>query len=203
MKVFSFKYNILYFTTCFVFISVFLLTQPQETVGQLLTAEYADIKLLAPNFCPRPYYDGADTIYLLGGCDTVTWTRIEVFSISNETIARKSIGSLPWNGVFGTVQADNFGNIFYFGGNSRRDVYKFDPVANQSSLVATLPVDVYGSTSVQYNDSSNTVYILGGYGQGSPRTLLAFDLVLLNYTTIASNLTYGVFGATFLIEEMV
>jgi hypothetical protein len=188
MKDFTSKYNLLYFIT-----SIMFLTQ---STGQLLTAEYVDLKLLAPNGCPQPYYDGEDTIYLLGSCQS-PYTRIEVFSISNETIARKSIGSLPGNGVRGTVQADNFGNIFFFGGGDNyQDVYKFDPVANRSIVAGTLPVDVQDSTSVKYNDSSNTVYILGGDGQGSPNTLLAFDVVLLNYTTIASNLAYRVNQAT-------
>jgi hypothetical protein len=157
-------------------------------VGQVLTAEHVDLKLTDSNRCPRVYYDGENTIYLYG-----CWyeNEIDIFSISTGTITRKTKGALPGSAIEGTVQADNFGNIFYFGGGSYyRDVYKFDPRRNQSSVVATLPFRVYGSTSVKYNDSSNTVYIFGGREQENPNTLLAFDLVLWNYTTIASNLTY-------------
>jgi hypothetical protein len=98
---------------------------------------------------------------------------------------------MPNRGVKGTVQADNAGNVFFFGGGGNfREVYK----VGSREVIATLPVDVRYSNSVKYN-SSNTVYIFGGQDQSNPNTILAFDLERLNYTTIASNLPFYVNGA--------
>ena len=130
----------------FILPTILFLTQPEKSLGQDLTVEYADIKLFAPNAFQRPYYDGQDTIYLFYSVFT---SQIEIFSISTETITRTSLGSMPGVGYGGNIQTDNAGNIFYFGGGSGYDILKFYPTANQSEIVATLLINLYASTSVK------------------------------------------------------
>jgi hypothetical protein len=92
------------------------------------------------------------------------------------------------------MEWDNFGNIFYFGGGSGwNQVYKFDPVTRQSSVMAQLPYDVSYGTTIKQNHSSNTVYILGGWRQG--KELLSFDMKSLTVSSM-TNLSFSTKPAT-------
>lgn len=151
--------------------------------------KYLDVKLPFPNSCPKPWYDGKDSIYLFGWCDNPGRTNILKFSISSESL--ETVGHLPGRGWRGTVHSDRSENVFYLGGGfSWNEVYKFDPTTYSSSSVATLPYDVMSSTSVKYND---TVFILGGTTQFN--TLLTVDMEALNYSTVSTNLSFSVYGA--------
>lgn len=85
----------------------------------------------------------------------------------------------------GIVQPDDLGNIFYFGGGpDGNQVYTFDPATNVVNLTHNVE---YGS-SVKYNDSSDTIFILGGRGQ--VKELLAFNMETLHSSTIPTTLSF-------------
>lgn len=147
---------------------IFLLYAIESSTGQQLSAEYLKVKLPAPN-APDAYYDGDDTIYVIGG-SFHPYNEILAFSITSETV--ELIGSFPGRAQLGTVQGDSSGNIFYIGGEPNyQQIFKFEPVTNTTSIVATLPYLVYHHTSVKYEDK---VYIIGG--RDGPKGLLVFDL---------------------------
>lgn len=161
---------------------VLLYSQLRLSHGQQLSAEYLDVKLPFPSICQAPYYDGQDKIYLFGSC-MLPQNQILVFSISSETIQTLDT-LLPGRALLGSVQSDNFGNLFFFGGGpNSNQVFKFDSSSNSSSHVATLPYDVAYHTSFKRNESSNIVYIFGGYSQAYE--LLAFDMETATATRVA------------------
>lgn len=160
-----------------------LLTHLTPTTGQILTAEYLDVKLPHANGCPLPFYDEYDTIYFFGGCSDDTYTNILKFTVSTDTL--EEIGVLPGRGQVGTVQSDGLGNIFYFGGGDLgTQVYVFNTTPNSSNTVATLPNRVRSGISMKYNDSYSTVFILGGVGQNGE--MLAFYMDTLNVSTVST-----------------
>lgn len=168
---------------------VLLTLLPLPTICQLFSVEYLYVKLPLGNCCPSPVFNGDDTIYLLGGRLPSTATNILKFSISSETL--EEVGQLPSPSHWGSVQSDSFGSIFYFsGGPDGDEVYSFNPTTNVTSIVARLPYNSADHVSIKYNDTSNTVFILGGYDQGW--SLLAFDMVTLNYSTLSYNLPFSV-----------
>lgn len=158
------------------FAPLLLFCQPFNS--QELTAVRLDVKLPFPDNCQAPFYDGEDKIYLVGGCANNPNNKILVFSLSTETLT--VVGSLPGRGSEGTVQKDGYGNIFFFGGSQ---VYKFDPKLNSTFLAATLPYDISSHTSFKLNDTSNTVYIMGGWF-GPDDELLSFDMETLNSSQV-------------------
>ncbi|OXA57738.1 hypothetical protein Fcan01_06682 [Folsomia candida] len=177
--------------------TLLLLSILKPSSGQglpILTPEYLAIKLPSPNSCLTPFYDGNDSIYLFGGCEENNRNQILVYSIISEVI--RFVGTLPTSGMNGHVQGDRAGNMYYIGGLNNGEewtqVVKFSPATNTTSVVVTLPFSVQDSTSVKYNGTSNTIYIIGG--DANPTSLMALDLSLSTHSTVAT-LPFGIHQA--------
>lgn len=169
---------------------LFLQTQLPPNSGQLLSAEYLDVKLPESSSCIRhAIYDEDDSIYFFE-CST---TKILKFSISSQTLAE--IGSLPGPISWGITQPDSTGNIFVFGGGpASNEVYVFNPTTNTTTTVATLPYRATERISIKYNSTTNQVFILGGNEQR--RYLESFNMETFNYILISTYLPFVVRGGS-------
>jgi hypothetical protein len=122
-------------------------------------------------------YDGADSIYIMGGWRdfNVCSRNILLYQISTDKITK--VGNLQSSVIYGSAHWGDkeFRNLFYLCGGYGNEVYKFDTQTNTSEEVGSLPYKIPNVTSFEANDNSNLVYILGA-NRFSENVLLSYDL---------------------------
>lgn len=137
--------------------------------AQPLSVVYSSAKLPEPDWAYRLWYDGADTVYIIGsgGISDVSRSILRnIFSYSLSTERIQFEAFLPMYAGYGSVHGDSHGNIFYVKSASRNDsIIKYSISSKSSSVVGTIP---------QILLDNNTVLVLGRYPQ--EKEILSVDL---------------------------
>ncbi|OXA48066.1 uncharacterized protein LOC110855290 [Folsomia candida] len=146
----------------FIIILSIYLVFDHSVQSQLIATKVAAL-LPSKRYDTTAHYDeSTDSIYIFGGLgQSGALTDFLQYSITSETVTR--VGSLPAVRYGGTTSSDASSNIYYHGGISTAEIFKFSPTLHTVENVTMMPYPNTNAASVQVSHSTPDVLILGGY----------------------------------------
>jgi len=121
--------------------------------------------------------DGKGAFYYIGG--DVGGRSRDIWRMTPENMTPEVVGQLPEPNRLSCSASDGMGNIYIVGGAEgnmevRRNIVKYDTTLNVATVVASLPIGLYGASCAWLDGS---VYIFGGVN-----TNFTHNMDILEYT---------------------
>lgn len=142
------------------------------------------------------FYDGDESIYIMGGYDGLNlYDEVLQYDLHG---AIKEVGHFPTGITDGTVGTDGQGGFYYFGGDDgtvSAEIYKITPEDPNPTVIGSMPI--MNRLQASASDNNGNIYIIGGItirNLEERKNIIKYD-TKTGMSSMVGKLPVGLYGA--------